>query len=421
MAQNRIPRGEHGEIVVRQTTDGRWRARAQVRDLDGRIRSVRASARTKGQAQRQLVHRLNARVGATTTEGVTSGMTFESLSALWLRHRKDHGKTRSNGPLAAQTLAAYDSVIRTMIVPAVGHVQVREANVVFLDRLFADIENGRRHGRYPQHSEGRSTKQLRAVLGGMLGLAVAHGALRANPMRDAAPTSRTSTREVQYLTPTQACHLRVRVRRESARIPGRRMPNRDLEDFVDLLLGTGCREGEGLAVRPIDLIDLDTDTPKLHVRGTLIEPRTGYVEQLHRQDTTKNHEDRILILPDTVVHMLRSRLEHIPPTAPDQPIFGSRTSNWLSPANMRTRLRAALRRATENGTALDQALAGCTFHTLRRTVGTIIAHEVSLDAAREQLGHRDPSVTYQHYVGRRPIAPDVRGTLDLLLQPLLHH
>jgi integrase len=421
MAQNRIPRGGHGDITVRKTPDGLWRARAQVRDLDGRIRSVRASAQTKGQAKRQLEHRLDARVGTPMTEGVRSDMTFESLSALWMRHRQDHGKTRSNGPLAAQTLAAYDSVIRNMIVPAVGSVQVREANVPFLDRLFADIENGRQHGRYPQQCEGRSTKQLRAVISGMLGLAVAHGALPANPMRDAAPTSRTSSREVQFLTPTQARHLRLRVRRESARIPGRRMPNRDLEDFVDLLLGTGCREGEGLAIRPIDLIDLDTDTPKLHVRGTLIEPRTGFVEQLHRQDTTKNHEDRILILPDTVVHMLRSRLQRVPPTASERPIFGSRTGNWLSPANLRSRLREAIRRAAMDDTALDQALAGCTFHSLRRTVGTIIAHEVSLDAAREQLGHRDPSVTYQHYVGRRPIAPDVRATLDLLVQPLPHH
>lgn len=417
MAQNRIPRGEHGEVVVRKTPDGLWHARAQVRDLDGRIRSVRTTAGTKGQAIRRLDHRLTARAGAPTPDGVLAETTFESLAALWLRHRNDHGKTRSNGPLAAQTLAAYDSAIRIMVIPAVGNVQVREANVVFLDRLFADIEHGRRHGAYPERPGGRSTKQLRAVLSGMLGLAVAHGALPANPMRDAAATSRASAREVQYLTPAQARHLRSRVHRESARVPGRRMPNRDLEDFVDLLLGTGCREGEGLAIRPIDLIDLDTETPKLHVRGTLVEPRGGYVEQLHRQDTTKNHEDRILILPDTVAAMLRDRLHRIPFFAPDQPIFGSRTGNWLSPANMRTRLRQAIHRAVASGTTADRALAGVTFHTLRRTVGTLIAHEVSLDAAREQLGHRDPSVTYQHYVGKRPVAPDVRMTLGLVLQP----
>lgn len=115
--------------------------------------------------------------------------------------------------------------------------------------------------------------------------------------------------------------------------------------------------------------------------------------------------------------MLRDRLKRLPPSTPSRPIFGSRTGNWLSPANMRTRLRQAIQRAVASGTELDQALAWVTFHTLRRTVGTLIAHEISLDAAREQLGHTDPSVTYQHYVGKRPLAPDLRTKLDQLLQP----
>ena len=417
MAQNRIPRGGHGEVVVRKTPDGAWRARVQVRDLDGRIRSVRTTAPTRGAARRQIDHLLDSRVAVATPGGVTPTTTFQALAVLWLQHRSDHGKTRSDGPLAAQTLAAYDAAIRLMVIPAIGHVQVRETNVILLDRLFADIEHGRSHGAYPERPGGRSTRQLRAVLSGMLSLAVAHGALAANPMRDTAATSRATAREVQYLTPTQARHLRTRVLRESARIPGRRMPNRDLQDFVDLLLSTGCREGEGLAIRPIDLLNFDTENPKLHVRGTLIEPRTGFVDRLFRQDTTKNHEDRILLLPDTIATMLRDRLDQTPTLAPEQPVFGTRTGNWLSPANLRTRLRNAIHRAVEHDTPADQALAGVTFHTLRRTVGTLIAHEVSLDAAREQLGHRDPSVTFQHYVGKRPLAPDLRTTLEQLLQP----
>ena len=79
------------------------------------------------------------------------------------------------------------------------------------------------------------------------------------------------------------------------------------------------------------------------------------------------------------------------------------------------RLRRSLSRATPTAAGSPDEIHGTSFHTLRRTVGTLIAHEVSLDAAREQLGHRDPSVTYQHYVGRRAVAPDVREVLDRLL------
>jgi integrase len=150
----------------------------------------------------------------------------------------------------------------------------------------------------------------------------------------------------------------------------------------------------------------------------LVEPRKGYVEKLHRQDTTKTREDRRLILPDAVAAMLQERMRRLPPSAPDAPIFATGSGNWISPSNIRTRLRRAIERAVEVGLPIDKELDGTTPHTLRRTVGTLLAHEVSLDAAREQLGHRDPSVTYQHYVGKRPVAPDVRGTLDLLLAPL---
>lgn len=417
MSQIRIRRGEHGPVAVRQEPDGRWLARAQLRDVDGRIRSVRVRADTKGSATRRIERALADRTDATAS-GAAPHMTFETLAGLWLQHRRDHGKVRSKGTLAPQTLAAYDSEIRNVIVPAIGGVRITEATVPLLDRLFANVEHGRAHGSYPARPGGRSTRQLRVVIRGMLGLAVSHGAMPANPMRDVASSAREQPSEVQYLTVDQAIQLRFRVRRDSVRVPEMRQPNRDLEEFVDLLLGTGCREGEGLAIRPVDLLDLATATPMLHVCGTLIEPRAGFVEKLHRQDTTKTREARVLILPDHVAVMLQRRIEQLPPAGPESPVFATRTGNWLSPSNLRTRLRTAIERAVMQGTKRDQELAGTTLHTLRRSVGTLVAHEVSLDAAREQLGHRDPSITYQRYVGKRPCAPDLRDTLTQFFAPL---
>ncbi len=437
MPQIRIPRGSHGEITIRQQPDGRWAARAQVRDIDGRIRSVRVKDATKGGALRAIRRRLAKRVDP-TIKGITADTTYEVLAALWLQHRKDHGKVRTKGKLAPQTLATYHAEIEHVIIPAIGKVRVGETNVPFLDRLFADVEHGRKHGNYQPRQHGRSTRQLRVVLGGMISLAVAHGALAANPMRDASQSAREPKAEVEYLTVPHALHLRSRVRREAMRVDGRRMPNRDLEEFVDLLLGTGMREGEGLAIRPIDLTGLpgsnsgdgydsaerrqglgeviggavEETLPVVHVCGTLVEPRKGYVDKLHRQDMTKTREDRHLILPDHVATMLVERMRRQPPATPQSPIFGTRTGNWISPANMRTRLRLAVDRAVENGEPGDKELDGTTLHTLRRTVGTLLAHEVSLDAARDQLGHRDPSITFRHYVGKRPLAPDLRTTLN---------
>ncbi|TIC79261.1 tyrosine-type recombinase/integrase [Nocardioides sp. GY 10127] len=350
------------------------------------------------------------------TETIRGDTTVGELAEIWLEHRRQHGKSRSEGPLAPQTLAGYDNEVRVAVVPALGGVHLREITVPLLDNLFAAIENGRPHGRYPARPGGRATEQLRVVLSGMFSLAVRHGAMTANPMRDTPRTSRRRPREVDFLTVEAALHLRRRVRREAVRIPDRRMPNHDLQDLVDLLLATGCREGEALALRRRDL-DLDADVPTAAITGTLVNPRTGYVEALHRQDWTKNHEDRTLVLPDAAVQLLRRRLADSP-ADDDTPVFRGRTGGWLHTSNLRTRLRTALARVDEPPSALDLAVAGTTFHTLRRTVGTLLAHEVSLDAARDQLGHRDPSVTFRHYVGRREVAPDLRAVLDRLLAPL---
>lgn len=415
MPQIRIPRGSHGDITTKQMADGRWAARAQVRDVDGRVRSVRATARTKSAAIRLLERRLQDRVDP-SINGITGDTTFEDLAALWLQHRRDHGKVKTKGLLAPQTLATYQHDVDQVIIPAIGQVRVREATIPFLDRLFADVEHGRKHGDYRARTGGRSTRQLRVVLGGMLALAVTHGALPANPIRDVSQSSRQPNPEVKYLTVDQARRLRERVHRTAMRVPGRRMPNRDLEDLIDLLLGTGCREGEALAIRPMDLTDLEGPTPTLHICGTVIEPRKGYINRLHRQSRTKTGDDRRLILPDAVTTMLRERMRLDPPDTPESPIFASGTGNWLSPANLRTRLRTALDRTPDTSHPLDATLPGTTLHTLRRTVGTLIAHDVSLDAARDQLGHRDPSITYRHYVGKRLVAPDLRSTLDQFFQ-----
>ena len=45
-------------------------------------------------------------------------------------------------------------------------------------------------------------------------------------------------------------------------------------------------------------------------------------------------------------------------------------------------------------------------------MGTLVAHSAGLDAARDVLGHRDPSVTARHYIADTGRVVDVRYTLD---------
>jgi len=70
---------------------------------------------------------------------------------------------------------------------------------------------------------------------------------------------------------------------------------------------------------------------------------------------------------------------------------------------MRTKLRVVV---------AGTPLIGTSSHTLRRTVATLVANSDGLDAARDVLGHRDPSVTARHYIADTGRVVDVRNTLD---------
>lgn len=138
--------------------------------------------------------------------------------------------------------------------------------------------------------------------------------------------------------------------------------------------------------------------------ATTTHDRRIYVTALHRQEHTKTHEVRVLALNDAVLAMLRRRHTEAPSIQADAPVFATRTSNWIWPANMRDDLRTTLQ-----GTAHDAA----TPHTFRRTVGTHLAYEAGVDAAKLQLGRTiTGSAAIARYVAAREVRPDHRHLLQ---------
>ena len=89
-------------------------------------------------------------------------------------------------------------------------------------------------------------------------------------------------------------------------------------------------------------------------------------------------------------------------TGPAGPVFASRTGGWMSLANLRRALRAAL----------PENLSWVTPHAFRRTVASIVRDDHGPARAQQQLSQSKLSTTEAHYLQRHTHGPDVRSTLD---------
>ncbi len=197
--------------------------------------------------------------------------------------------------------------------------------------------------------------------------------------------------------------VREAIRRWQQPAPGKSgpRPTGDLADIVDLMLATGARIGEILALRWEDL-DLAAERPTLTICGTIVYLKG---KGFFRQEWTKTDAGfRTVVLPRFAVGMLMDRKLNAPDN-PHDAIFASRRGTWLSPQNVRRQWRQA---------RADAGLEWVTPHTFRKTVATLIDKEADAKSAAAQLGHATEQVTNKHYIVKPALAPDSSDILEQL-------
>ena len=379
MPRHPLPLGTWGRITRTELGPDRWRARAKYRDHDGVTRVVERTGKTGAAAERALVTYLRDRARPSDGQDITADTELVDLAAAWVA-------TLDDGRRTPQTVEKYRATIDKHITPALGGVRVGEASVGKLDRFLRAVDGD------------ATAKWCRVILTGMFALAARHDAIDHNPVRDTSTRHRPA-KVVRALTLDEVARLRANV---AAWCGGNTMgPPRgdDLAELVDVLLGSGVRIGEALALRWEDL-DLDAALPTLTVRGTVVFVGGRYV----RQPTAKTSAGhRGVILPAFVVAALRRQAARDLP-ADDGLVFPSARGGPRSPDNVRRQLRAAR----------GEGFEWVTPHALRKTTATIVERAVGIDAAAAQLGHSGSRVTAAHYIERAATAPDLRSALDAL-------
>ena len=386
----RTPIGTHGTINTRRN-GSRAVAETRVRDLDGRLRQVRASGPTAAAARTRLLERIRERPTLPSSGALRPTSSFAVLADLWLADLELRD-------LAGNTKENYRTCLRLHVRPAFEHYALAELTTGRVEWFLA---------KQAKVSPSQA-KQTRTMLNMLFGFALRHDAIARNPVEGTSQLRRAKATP-QALTIEQIAAIRaaaVRWRSEPG-LPGPK-PDGQVRDIIEVLLGTAMRPGEVLALRPCDVEDGPSGMTA-SINGTVVQRKGTGAERQPRPKTDASV--RRIPVPEFAAAVLRRRLDRMPSDARTRTIFASRTGGPLSPYNVRRTFREFLQLAGLDG-------VGISLRWYRRTGATVIAREISTDAAAAYLGHTSTVVTEGHYIEPdRTVDPTPAEHLERALRP----
>ncbi len=343
----------------------------KYRGHDGHTRQVERVGNNETKARRSLRGALVKQAGQQTALG--AGSRFKDAAALYL----EQIQIRRCGT----TYDRYKGRLDKHVLPSIGQLLLRECTVSKLENFMLDLER--------KNVAANTRRGIRTVLSGVMQYAVRHEIVDHNPVRDLSDIEGTAKKPVA-MTAEQLSDFLAKLDADKVAVSA------DLPDYIRFLFGTGVRFGEALAVRWRDL-NL-TDQP-ITVDGEQVPPRSLWIngnivavsgKGLVRHDGKTFKANRVIGLPDYLYTLLlvRKPLD----AHENEPVFPSGTLGWRHPSNM----QRSVRRMRERIKYPD-----FTTHVGRKMVATIL--DMSGQTAREiadQLGHANPAMTQNVYMGR---------------------
>ena len=339
MARPPLPLGSWGRIWVSPSPSrpsGKspsFRARALYRDLDGVTREVKAEGRTKSSAEVTLLAKLRERSSARYGGSLKSTDRFSVAAQLWFEHVDE---MVVDGRRSPGTRDAYRRKLDNHVLPALAEVRLGEVTTPLVDSVIKAIKT--RVG-------PPTAKSSRTVISGVLNLAVRHGAIATNPVRDVETISSRPKRHPRALDEDERRAWFAMLASDPQAVAA------DLPDLTSFLLATGARIGEALGLL---WSDVDLTSGAIEIRHQVIRVKG---QGLVLVGTKSVAGERTLRLPQWCVGVLEARSARGPHR--DEPVFGDALGGLRDPNNVRRDLRRARApRGSKARQGLGAALAG---------------------------------------------------------------
>jgi integrase len=316
---------------------------------------------TKAQAQAEA-----AKIIASVAAGSYVDPSSETVSQFVERWLSDW----ANDNVSNKTFTRYEQLLRKHLCAQFGSIQIQKLKAADLQTVYAAMA---REGLADQ-----TRLHLHRVVHRMLGHALQWGVVTVNAAA-AVDAPRTRAREIEILSTTEVQTVLEKLR------------GRPLHTIATVLLATGLRRGELLALR---WQDLDLNGATLRVEQAVEQTKRGGI--LFKAPKTR-HGRRSVTLPPSTVAVLREHwrtqqeqrlMLGLGKAPPDGPVFASWDGSTYSPHTLTQQWRKAMKRA-----GLKVSL-----HSLRHThASTLIASGLDILSISRRLGHATPVLTLGTY------------------------
>ncbi|MEI2811892.1 MAG: tyrosine-type recombinase/integrase [Nocardioides sp.] len=249
---------------------------------------------------------------------ITPETTVATLVGFWLQ------QLRADARLESTTINEYERVLRNLVVPSLGGARLRELTTKRIDAVLVELR---------AQSLNRQRK-AKVVMGAMLDTAVEVGAVPVNPVRGSLSISRPAP-DHRSLTGAELESVRAAVQAWLSKERSGPKSSGDIADIIEVMLATGARIGEVLALR---WTDIDFGARVIDVNATIkTESGVGtYRKPLPRP--------RLVALPESAAMLLQSRRSTVPDNFLDA-VFPTRNVTWQQVNNVERRWRQIRREA----------------------------------------------------------------------------